>query len=90
MADYRFPDGENLEDYTLASGGRPLRTVIITTWRSGSTFLGDIINALPGNYYHYEPLLDYGIVQIRGAPHAEPALTTLRSLLNCDYTNLNR
>ncbi|KAG5881156.1 hypothetical protein JTB14_024573 [Gonioctena quinquepunctata] len=88
MHGYQFPEGDNLEDYTLATGGQPVRTVIITTWRSGSTFLGEILNALPGNYYHYEPLLEYEIMQIRGAPHAEPALETLKSLLNCDYTNL--
>lgn len=90
LSDYNFPDGDNLEDYTPVTGGRPIRTVIITTWRSGSTFLGDVINAIPGNYYHYEPLLDYGIVQIRGPPFVESALFTLKRLLNCDYTNLNR
>nr|CAI5839833.1 unnamed protein product [Callosobruchus analis] len=88
LSDYRFPKGESIEDYTLATGGRPIRTVIFTTWRSGSTFLGDVLNAVPGNYYHYEPLLEYGIIQIRGAPHAESALYTLKSLLSCDYSNL--
>ncbi|VEN53774.1 unnamed protein product [Callosobruchus maculatus] len=88
LSDYRFPKGESIEDYTLATGGRPIRTVIFTTWRSGSTFLGDVLNAVPGTYYHYEPLLEYGIIQIRGAPHAESALYTLKSLLSCDYSNL--
>lgn len=90
LDDYKFPEGDNLEDYTLVTGGQPVRTVIITTWRSGSTFLGDVINSVPGNYYHYEPLLGYGIMQIRGAPHSESALRTLKSLLNCDYTNLHK
>ena len=88
LKDYPFPAGRRLNDYTLAAGGRPLRTVIVTTWRSGSTFLGDVINAVPGNYYHYEPLLDYGIIQIRGPPHADSAIASLRSLLNCDYSSL--
>ncbi|CAG9840075.1 unnamed protein product [Diabrotica balteata] len=88
LSRYEFPEDTNLDDYTLSTGGRPIRTIIITTWRSGSTFLGDILNAVPGNYYHYEPLLDYGIVQIRGPPDAKPALETLKSLLNCDYSNL--
>ncbi|XP_050298026.1 carbohydrate sulfotransferase 5 isoform X2 [Anthonomus grandis grandis] len=87
---YKLPGNLNLSDLTLDTGGQPIRTVIITTWRSGSTFLGDIINALPGNYYHYEPLLDYGIVQIRGPPYADSALAVLKSLLNCDYTDLTR
>lgn len=88
LTDYQFPAGKKLEDYTLSNGGQPLRTVIVTTWRSGSTFLGDVLNAVPGNFYHYEPLLDYGIVQIRGPPESISALKTLKRLLNCDYSQL--
>lgn len=69
-------------------GGTPLRSIIITTWRSGSTFLGDVLNAHPANFYHYEPLLDYDIVQVRGPPLAENALQALRDLLKCTYSNL--
>ncbi|RZC32824.1 carbohydrate sulfotransferase 5, partial [Asbolus verrucosus] len=86
--DYQFPPNKELQDFTMSSGGSPVRTMIITTWRSGSTFLGDVINAVPGNYYHYEPLLDYGIIQIRGPPYSKSALSNLKNLLNCDYTNL--
>ncbi|XP_044262215.1 uncharacterized protein LOC123009763 isoform X2 [Tribolium madens] len=88
LRDYPFPPEKTLDDYTPVTGGSPLRTIIVTTWRSGSTFLGDVLNAVPGNYYHYEPLLDYGIVQIRGPPYAESALTNLKKLLNCDYSNM--
>jgi hypothetical protein len=68
--------------------GTPVRSLIITTWRSGSTFLGDVLNSHPGNYYHYEPLLDYDIVQIRGEPLASGAIKNLRHLLNCNYTSM--
>ena len=27
-----------------------------TTWRSGSTFLGDLLNHYPGTFYYFEPL----------------------------------
>lgn len=67
----------------------PSRSVIITTWRSGSTFLGEILNALPGNFYHYEPLLPYGIIQIRGPPFQNEAVNLLRDLLKCNYRNLS-
>ena len=30
--------------------------LIVTTWRSGSTFLGDILKAYPGTFYSFEPL----------------------------------
>lgn len=67
-----------------------MRSVILTSWRSGSTFLGDVVNAHPANFYHYEPLLDFGIVQIRGPPLADEALGNLESLLRCDYNNLGK
>ncbi|XP_053664323.1 carbohydrate sulfotransferase 1 [Anopheles marshallii] len=81
--DRKLPDG-----LTPETGGKPTRSIIVTTWRSGSTFLGDILNALPGNYYHYEPLLDFDIVQIRGPPNDSVALHNLRHLLHCDYTEM--
>ena len=32
---------------------------IVTTWRSGSTFLGDLLMTPQATFYHYEPLLPY-------------------------------
>ncbi|KAG7212100.1 hypothetical protein KM043_012450 [Ampulex compressa] len=96
MENYNYPNGKygvnasKLEDLVLEKEGRPMRSIIITSWRSGSTFLGDVINAHPGNFYHYEPLLDFGIVQIRGPPLADDALRNLESLLRCDFKNLDR
>ncbi len=54
-------DGGELKDYTLVTGGQPVKALVVTTWRSGSTFLGDIMNAHPATYYHYEPLLHFDI-----------------------------
>ena len=50
-----------LDDHLLTSGGQPVRAMVVTTWRSGSTFLGDILLSHPSTYYHYEPLLHFGI-----------------------------
>jgi hypothetical protein len=33
------------------------KILVATTWRSGSTFLGDIIKSIPGVFYSFEPLL---------------------------------
>ncbi|XP_076481813.1 carbohydrate sulfotransferase 4 isoform X1 [Bombus vancouverensis nearcticus] len=96
MEGYKYPNGKygvnvsKLEDLVLEKGGRPMRSVILTSWRSGSTFFGDVINAHPANFYHYEPLLDFGIVQIRGPPLADEALSNLEALLRCDFSNLDR
>lgn len=68
--------------------GKPMRSVILTSWRSGSTFLGDVVNAHPANFYHYEPLLDYGIVQIREPPLADESLIRVVSLLKCEFKEL--
>ncbi|XP_022919592.1 carbohydrate sulfotransferase 5-like [Onthophagus taurus] len=88
FVNFPFKKRAKLKDYQLSYGGTPLRSIILTTWRSGSTFLGDVLNALPGNYYHYEPLLHFGIVRVRGPPLARSALNTLRKLLACDYKDL--
>ena len=33
--------------------------LVATSWRSGSTFLGDLLNHYPGVFYHFEPLHYY-------------------------------
>ncbi|XP_046471357.1 carbohydrate sulfotransferase 5-like isoform X1 [Neodiprion pinetum] len=95
MIGYQYPNGrynksaKRLEDLVMEKNGKPIRSVIITTWRSGSTFLGDVLTAHPGVFYHYEPLLDFDIVQIRGPPLASQALRNLKALLNCEYEDLD-
>lgn len=89
MEDFEFAEPTiTLQKLTPDTGGKPFRSVIITTWRSGSTFLGDILNAMPANFYHYEPLLNYDIIQIRSGPNAAIAVRNLRQLLKCNYTNM--
>ncbi|XP_014249010.1 carbohydrate sulfotransferase 4-like [Cimex lectularius] len=95
LKDYKFPNrkynisAKPLDNLVPEKGGKPVRSIIIATWRSGSTFLGDILNSVPGNFYHYEPLLDHGIVQVRGPPLSTKSLTYIRKLLNCNYTGMN-
>ncbi|ENN81855.1 hypothetical protein YQE_01759, partial [Dendroctonus ponderosae] len=62
LYDFKFPSNRPLTNFAMEDGGQPIRTIIFSTWRSGSTFLGP--------------------------PDADSALTRLKSLLNCDYTNL--
>jgi len=92
LTGYDFPANNDsattVDDFVPERGGRPLRNIIVTTWRSGSTFLGDILNSVPANFYHYEPLLDHGIVQVRGPPLANLSLKYIRQLLNCNYSDM--
>ena len=90
MAGFEAINGEAVKNYMMESGGQPVRAMVTTTWRSGSTFLGDIMTSHPGTFYHYEPLLHYDIVQARTGPLAEDAVRTLSSLMRCNYTSLGR
>ncbi|XP_065355913.1 carbohydrate sulfotransferase 4 [Calliphora vicina] len=93
MENFEYPAGrfgveaEKLADLTPETEGTPVRSIVVTTWRSGSTFLGDILNSMPGNFYHYEPLLDFGIKQIRDPDDEELAIKNIKNLLYCDYHN---
>jgi len=91
MENFEYPRGEaeKLSDMTPETDGTPIRSVVVTTWRSGSTFLGDILNAIPGNFYHYEPLLNFGIKQIRDIDEQTEAILNLKNLLYCDYTDMD-
>ncbi|CAG9575652.1 unnamed protein product [Danaus chrysippus] len=80
---------KKLEDLVMESGGQPLRSLIISTWRSGTTFLGEVLNSVPGNFYHYEPFLNYGIVQIRGTPESDNVLKTIKKMFLCQYDDMN-
>jgi len=89
MSGYALPPSVSLSSLQPEQGGQPLRAMVVTTWRSGSTFLGDIMSAHPGTYYHYEPLLHYDIRQARTGALAEDAIRTLRELMQCNYTRLD-
>ena len=88
LAGYESVHGEPMDKFLKEKGGEPIRAMVATTWRSGSTFLGDIMTAHPGTFYHYEPLLHYDIVQARSGPLAEDAVRTLKNLMHCNYTQL--
>jgi len=86
---YKTPNGEDLKTFLMENGGHPVRAMVATTWRSGSTFLGDIMTAHPATYYHYEPLLHYDITQARSGARGDDAVRTLKDLMHCNYTSLD-
>jgi hypothetical protein len=90
MSNYTFRDSVHLRDLDMESGGNPIRALVATTWRSGSTFLGDILLSHPATYYHYEPLLHFGIEQVRQGRKAMEAIRVIKSLFNCDYSKLGK
>lgn len=88
MKGYKFHAKLNvshLKDLVPGEGGQPVRSVIVTSWRSGSTFMGGVVSSHPGTFYHYEPLHDFGVKQIRHGEEAAQAVRNLRHLLDCEY-----
>ncbi|CAL4069358.1 unnamed protein product, partial [Meganyctiphanes norvegica] len=74
---------------TLPALGSPLlpnqvrRVLIVTTWRSGSTFLGDLINNWPGTFYYFEPLRFISENSEVPAMLEASSSALLRTLLSC-------
>ena len=40
LAEYETVSGEKIDNFFMEKGGNPVRAMVATTWRSGSTFLG--------------------------------------------------
>ncbi|XP_026484779.2 carbohydrate sulfotransferase 4-like [Vanessa tameamea] len=79
---------QRLEDLVMESGGRPIISLIVSTWRSGSTFTGEVLNAVPANFYHYEPFLRYKGDQVRGTSESDKALKTIKKMFQCNYDDM--
>ena len=84
MEKIHFPEEGGLE----LTGQQAEVVMLVTTWRSGSTFLGHLLASQPGTFYHYEPLAFLSIVQVRAGDLAVEAVNTLRSLMRCNYSSL--
>merc|ERR1719420_191885 len=63
------------------------KILILTTWRSGSTFLGDLLNHYPGTFYFFEPLHYYDHMDGKVMPQTE--IEFLRSLYHCTFNQDN-
>jgi len=61
--------------------------LIATTWRSGSTFLGDLLNHYKGTFYYFEPLHYYSSIRDLKTVQSEPDF--LKSLYTCKFTSEN-
>lgn len=74
----------NIANYTLETGGNPIRSMLVTVRGSGAISLLDHLTRQPGCYHHFSPLISY---QRRTTEKVkiERALEELVSLYNCDY-----
>ncbi|KAF4522576.1 hypothetical protein B566_EDAN012867 [Ephemera danica] len=77
----------SLSELVPEKEGHPLRVLIVSTWRSGSSFLGEVLSTYPGNWYLFEPLGIYNDTRIRSGSYLEqPAVDLLRQTFLCNYT----
>lgn len=60
------------------------RLLIISTWRSGSSFVGNVFASLPETFYYYEPLGNIGDRKLQ-QNESNPFLNILLDLLHCDF-----
>ena len=61
--------------------------LIATTWRSGSTFLGDLLNHYKGSFYYFEPLHYYS--HIKDLSKVQNQTSFLKSLFTCKFNSEN-
>lgn len=74
----------NLSNYTLETGGQPVRSMLVTFRGSGALTLLDNLAHQPGCYQHYAPLIAYQN-RCRAQKHRARVLDELVALYNCNY-----
>ena len=67
---------------------KPLVILILATWRSGSTLLGDILKMIPGSFYVFEPCRHFMGDKALDEKTLDAGLQLINSMINCDYSNL--
>ena len=72
-------------DIIPVEDSRPI--LLLTTWRSGSTFTGDILNQYPATFYYFEPLHYYANRREKDAIQSEDIF--LKSLFQCSFNKDN-
>lgn len=83
---FQYPNGENgieaskLSELVPELNGTSIKSYIVTKSRSGSSFLGDLLNSVPGSFYFFEPLI---VSNFTGAPSVE----YLKKIFHCDFVN---
>lgn len=82
-ADRKQLSSKNLRLWS--AGETPLRVLLVTTWRSGSTFLGQALASHPAVFQHYEPFSPRGMRQLRSGREAFQAQQLLHRLLDCQF-----
>lgn len=84
LADGSF---RNLSNDPRAAGPRRKAVVLFSRWRSGSTFMGELLKkAGRGIFYSYEPLYEYGVhVLNEDVEETRMAVEEVKHILRCRF-----
>ena len=74
----------------MEEGGTPVSSLLLSSWRSGSSLVGQILTSHPVTFYHYEPLHMYGLVKLSSGSRATEAVDLISSLLKCNYSKVSQ
>ncbi|KAH8410011.1 hypothetical protein KR009_004015 [Drosophila setifemur] len=74
----------NLSNYTMETGGQPIRSMLVTFRGSGALTLLDNLGNQPGCFQHYAPLIAYQS-RYRSEANGGHVLDELEALYNCNY-----
>jgi len=74
----------DLSNFTLETGGQPIRSMLVTFRGSGALTLLDNLAHQPGCYQHYAPLMAHES-RLGAEQNHKQALEELEALYNCNY-----
>nr|XP_027233787.1 carbohydrate sulfotransferase 5-like [Penaeus vannamei] len=85
--DLAVGSSRNLSNGPRAAGPRRKAVVLFSRWRSGSTFMGELLKkAGRGIFYSYEPLHEYGVhVLYEDVEETHVAVEEVKSILRCQF-----
>lgn len=75
----------NLEHYPVVPTDKVRRVIVVTYFRAGSTFIGDLLSATPATFYHFEPLHMFSKDARLDGSAAANASGLIGHLLRCDF-----
>ena len=91
LCDYVIHGCSLKNEYMIASKilwQRRLKIIVVSTWKSGSTLLSDLLASMPNSFVMYEPLHHFGIHRLISTTDKiyNEVISLLISLLDCDFS----
>ncbi|KAL1470290.1 hypothetical protein MTO96_040516 [Rhipicephalus appendiculatus] len=79
-----------LSHYPVIPSDKVRRVIIVTYFRAGSNFVGDLLSSSPPTFYHYEPLRIYTVATRLDGRTVTNATSLLGHLLRCELQNAGK